>query len=531
MSMFSRFAALAALTVPLVASQNQSSDYTVNLGYAQYQGAPNGSAVQFFGIPYAAPPLGELRWRAPMDIESHSNYDPSVVQDATKRAPICVQGAPYWRANPNISETGSEDCLILDVLIPQKPTSAYLPVLVQIHGGGYDQGNSESNPGYALVNQSQGGLIYVSIQYRLDAFGFLSSTEIRENGDANAGLLDQRAALGWVQRNIRAFGGDPAQVTIIGGSAGGSSVMNQMILYGGVSNPPFRAVISEYPWWQNYHNSTVLQAQYRQMLDATSCSNLNCLRNQPTQTLIDAMQTTLNVSYALEGAGSGYYYWGDFYFGPSVDGNIIRDLPSNEFKQGHFTKVPLLVNHDQYEGYNYSPMNDTTQEAVTADLQTIFPYAKSSFFTRLYELYPSSDFNSSFFQRAQIYGDYIIDCPTYYMATATSDWGLPTWKLIFNAGTQKHGATSPFLFGPDASINNFTIAGIMKDWYLGFTLNLDPNSVSNSGISKPHWPEYQGGEYGFSIMDVNYTMIGVTPDQDANARCDFMHSQSYVVRN
>jgi carboxylesterase type B len=194
------------------------------------------SVNQYFGIRYAAPPLGELRWRAPMDIESHGGYDPSKVlrecrcgclrlakwyssliqTAATERGPICVQGAPYWRNNPTLNSTGSEDCLLLDILTPPDPVNGSLPVLVQMytlssptmlvlvlimhhrHGGGYDQGNSESNPGYLLVNQSQNQLIYVSIQYRLDAFGFLSSSEIRENGDANVGLLDQRAALNWV---------------------------------------------------------------------------------------------------------------------------------------------------------------------------------------------------------------------------------------------------------------------------------------------------------------------------------------------
>jgi len=180
-----------------------------------------------------------------MDIESHGGYDSSMTMPATSRGPVCVQAAPYWRQT--ITPGGSEDCLLLDVLVPQQPVSDCLPVLVNVHGGGYDQGNSQSNPGYSLVNQSMGNLIYVSIQYRLDAFGFLSSSEIRENGVANAGLLDQRAALNWVQRNIRAFGGDPSKVTVIGGSAGGGSVMDQMILYGGVTNPPFRAAIAEYP--------------------------------------------------------------------------------------------------------------------------------------------------------------------------------------------------------------------------------------------------------------------------------------------
>ncbi|KAK0261024.1 hypothetical protein B0A54_11791 [Friedmanniomyces endolithicus] len=524
---FLPFTAAVVSFIPLVTAQYGSSNYTVDLGYAKYRGVLNQSTIQYFGIRYAQPPLGELRWRAPQDIESHSGYDPSTVIDATKRGPICVQGSPYWRNNPTLNSTGSEDCLLLDVLTPTSPVSSSLPVMVQIHGGGYDQGNSESAPGYLIVNQSQGQMIYVSIQYRLDAFGFLGSYEIRENGNANAGLLDQRAALGWIQRNIRAFGGDPARITIIGGSAGGGSVVDQMILYGGVSNPPFRAAIAEYPWWQSYKNNTILEAQYREMLAATNCSTLGCLRSQDSATLIAAMQTSLDVAY-----NAHVYGWGDFYYGPSVDGDAIRDLPSNEFKRGHFTKVPLMTNRDGYEGYNYSPKNETTQEEETVDLQVIFPYAKQSFFHRLYQLYPAEDFNSTLFQRQSIYGDYIIACPTYYIATASSDWGQPTWKMIFDAGTELHGADGPFLWGPAASANNATLANIMKDWYLGFVLNLDPNSVNYSKTPKPYWPQYQSpGSANFSVMDVNYTQIGVIPDMDANPRCDFLHGQSYVVRN
>ena len=107
--------------------------------------------------------------------------------------------------------------------MPEKPQSTALPVLVMIHGGGYTQGSAYGNSYQGMINASHGSMIYVSTQYRLGAYGFLSSAEVRENGQANAGLLDQRSALDWIQRNIRSFGGDPSKVTIVGGSAGGGS--------------------------------------------------------------------------------------------------------------------------------------------------------------------------------------------------------------------------------------------------------------------------------------------------------------------
>jgi hypothetical protein len=146
----------------------------------------------------------------------------------------------------------------------------------------------------------------------------------------------------------------------------------------------------------------------------------------------------------------------------------------------------------------------------TTDLQILFPYAKQSFFTRLYESYPASDFNSTLFQRQTIFGNFIIDCPTYYMASAASDWGMPAWKLLFNAGTELHGATRPFLHVTNTTqINNITLGLIMKDWYASFAVNLDPNAQSFSGTPKPYWPQYiTDAAYNTSIMSVNYTMMG-----------------------
>ena len=163
-----------------------------------------------------------------------------------------------------------------------------------------------------------------------------------------------------------------------------------------------------------------------------------------------ALKTATQQTY-LDGYSPQLYGYGDFYYGPSVDGDVIRDLPSNEWKQGHFTKVPLLVDHNGYEGYNYGNQSITTASESQADLQTLWPAATTWFFDRLYQLYPREAYNSTFWQRQTLFGDYIINCPTYYTASAMADAGMPAWKLVFNAGTQLHGATSPFLLQPNDS--------------------------------------------------------------------------------
>lgn len=213
--------------------------------------------------------------------------------------------------------------------------------MVQIHGGGYTSGNAQSYPGDAMVAASNGTMIYVSIQYRLGIFGFLGSSAIADNGVLNAGLLDQRAALDWIQRNIRAFGGDPARVTIEGGSAGGGSVMLQLIANGGDDSPPFSAAIAEYPWWQPFANASEQERVYFEALKLSNCSTLACLRGVPSSALTTLDQAVQNASYPGPDAGYGVYTPG-----PVVDGKFIRALPDIEFKTGHFYDVPLLVDHD-----------------------------------------------------------------------------------------------------------------------------------------------------------------------------------------
>ncbi|THX62120.1 hypothetical protein D6D08_08567 [Aureobasidium pullulans] len=173
--------------------------------------------------------------------------------------------------------------------------------------------------------------MFVTIQYRLGGHGFLSPDAIEEKSAPDAGLLDVRAATEWVQRNIRTFGGDPSKITIWGGSAGGGAAANQLIMYGAQPSPPFRAAIAEYPW--------------------ISLSG---------EALTNAIDAPYEIGYA-----QGLYAYGDFDYGPAVDGRIIQDLPSRELEAGNFAKVPLITDHTTFEGAGFSNYFSTDQfEAV-----------------------------------------------------------------------------------------------------------------------------------------------------------------------
>jgi carboxylesterase type B len=148
-----------------------------------------------------------------------------------------------------------------------------------------------------------------AIQYRLGMFGFLGGSAISHDGSLNAGLLDQRLALEWVQRHIHSFGGDSTKVTIFGGSAGGSSVTYQLIAGGAYDDPPFSKAIAEYPWWQPLLNESTQNLQYETTLRLSNCKDLNCLRTSPVETLQLVNQWNQNVSYPGPGLGYGSFWW------------------------------------------------------------------------------------------------------------------------------------------------------------------------------------------------------------------------------
>ena len=206
------FAALLHLAV---------ADPTVDVAQGRLRGADAGGDVAVFrGVPYARPPLGDLRWRDPLPPEPWSG-----VRDAVEFAPACSQIGVSMPGEPQ-TPTG-EDCLYLNVWAPEGPPDAPLPVIVWVPGGGFVNGSTAA-PVYDGANLARRDVIVVTVGYRLGIMGFLAHSELTaesaQGGSGNYGLMDQIAALEWVQANISAFGGDPDNVTLAGQSAGATSV-------------------------------------------------------------------------------------------------------------------------------------------------------------------------------------------------------------------------------------------------------------------------------------------------------------------
>lgn len=280
-------------------------------------------------------------------------------------------------------------------------------------------------------------------------------------------------------------------------------------------------------------NQSQQETQLFETLRLANCSSVQCLRELSSAELAVLGPAVQNASYP---GATGY---GSFYFGPVVDGAFVRQRPSESFKAGLFYDVPLLVDREEYEGYGFSNMSQTSQAAQLMDAEKLFPYAGPAFFTRLYQLYPRSNYNSTFFQRQTWFGDFIINCPTYQMATRAVDTNgnrSAVFKLTFAAGTQRHGATIPFLANSDidwAGASNRTLAEIMTSYWLSFVQTHDPNPLRRANA--PFWPSYLSGSGDGSVkltnLAVTTTTISPQADVDAGAKCDFFGNNGQVVMN
>jgi para-nitrobenzyl esterase len=300
----------------------------------------------FKGIPYAAPPVGELRWKPPQSVKLWKG-----VRDGSQFGAICPQ--PKSRII-SLSESAkmSEDCLYLNVWTPAKRPKAVRPVMVWIHGGGNING-SGSSPLYDGTALAKKGVVLVTINYRLGPFGFfahpLLSKESEHGVSGNYGILDQIAALKWVRKNIRPFGGDPGRVTIFGESAGGMNV--NILMASPLAKGLFHRVISESgtalrrnrhlrePWYGQEPMEKQGERLAKELGLADAPDPLKALRALPAEKIIADTKPVLG---ELSGGGNQFNF--------VVDGWVIPDEIQTIFDQGKQNDVPLIVGANADEG-------------------------------------------------------------------------------------------------------------------------------------------------------------------------------------
>ncbi|KAJ5976536.1 hypothetical protein N7481_010243 [Penicillium waksmanii] len=520
--MFSR------VLIPLgaaVLTYAQSVTPIVDIGYAIHQASllkSTNTYYNFSNIRFAAPPVGELRFQGPVDPPGNRSAG---IQDGTY-GPICPQIYPNW-VSTGLSTTNdssveihtsddneSEDCLFLDVVVPEKIFESRnfgsgSPVMVWIYGGGYVAGDKLTgfNP-VGLLDRSKQSVIYVAMNYRLGAFGFLAGPSLQTNGTANVGLLDQRFALQWVQKYIHLFGGDPNRVTVFGESAGGGSIMHQITAYGGRNGrSPFQQAISMSPGFYPLPGNYAPEVSLQQFLKAANVSTVQEARQLSSAALIQANSEVVSLAP-----------YGSFIFGPSVDGDLIPAMPGKLLLQGSF----------DHKGLTFANPAIANDSAFAAAIKSWLPTASEAIVSYLATtLYPpifdgSQDYTTMLSRVALAIGEMEIACNAGFLAQAFS--GLGSRAYLFSVPPGRHGTDTPYAFytsGPFPGVENGTLAMILQDYFTQFAVTGDPNIP---GIT-PNFPLY-GKES--TVLNMNSTFISPLPDPAANPRCSWWQEALFV---
>lgn len=486
---------------PASPNSNLSRDQNiVDLGYVRYLGNhtttwPN--SVSYLGIPYAEPPLGDRRYRAPLPLDTArvTREANGKVVDTRSYPNFCIQGAISTNDHGG---AGSEDCLKINVYAPvgTKP-NAKLPVLAYIHGGGYVFGNPANWPFEHWIQQSP-NVIIVSIYYRLDSFGFLSTPGLEDGklGDLNAGFLDQIEALRWVQKHIDKFGGDPTKVTINGQSAGGSSIELHLIassgkeklFSGGIGQSVTRTPVPTPEQQQPLFDAFTQGAGCGR---GTLAQKMACLRSASISSLAIAQD---NVSATLTGYHS---------FHPVVDKKVITDFPTRLIQNGIFRKVPIIVG---------STTNETNARGPTIPdaLHTYFPSITDDAISTLEETYPVSAFASTDLRQQILTGDISYRCTRAIMASAWDAAGVKAYTYRYNqpdpaTGSSEtgHAAENYMMFrGTHTGTNGTTefstfdtseiaFSEELIAYWLSFVRTFDPNVHKLERA--PVWGRYTAG--------------------------------------
>jgi para-nitrobenzyl esterase len=495
----------AILVLPLTLFGSSATQVKIESG--TIEGKNYGRVHAFLGIPYAAPPVGDLRWKPPVAVAKWTG-----VRKAKDFGAHCMQGNVFGDMTFR-DPGGSEDCLSLNVWVPAKPSQPKLPVMVWIYGGGFVAGSTSEarQDGTQLAQQ---GVVVVSMNYRLGIFGFLVHPELaKESGrDAagNYGLLDQLAALHWVHDNIAAFGGDPENVTIFGESAGSFSVSAQMA--SPLAKGLFQKAIGEsggafFSGGLSFEPRAVREEKDVKAVTAKlGVSTLAELRALPAQKMLNAFAPPQSQG---------------FDFGPDVDGYFLPESVPAIFAAGKQNDVPLLAGWNQDEGSFEVASQKPTAESMKATAQKEFGNKASEFL----RLYPSDTDQQAARSNQDFAGDKFIAFSTWEWMEAQSKTGKqPIYRYRFDFGPPPdpkgpslgayHSAEIEYVFGQLDSKAKVAwtpehrqLSATMQKYWANFARTGDPN-----GSGLPKWPVYSAQD-GWPVMFLDAKSAAHKDDQ------------------
>ncbi|TGJ83809.1 hypothetical protein E0Z10_g4953 [Xylaria hypoxylon] len=540
----------------------------VDLGYQRHRAIAfneTGDYYNFTNIRFGQPPVGNLRWAAPQaPLRSKESY--ATIVDGSEQGGNCPQVGPCWlttqaafteayligdafdfhSTNEKIyaddacstplppsarDPLESEDCLFLDVLVPRpiydrrQNATSRAPVLVYIFSGGFTFG-AKNNFGpfggspAGLIDSSHisspDGLIYVALNYRLGALGWMFGDKFAsEGGVVNLGLHDQRMALEWVQKNIHLFGGDPKRVTVMGESSGGGSILMQMTAYGNGTKAPFQQAITQSGGWEPATVDLKLQNEiFDDYLSLLNVSSLKEARKLPSKTVIDANQVILlNSTY------------GTAYFGPVPDDSFVPDDPKRLLRDGKVDKsVKLLTSIAGNEGLRFTSSNITSEADFQQFIGLLFESANETVRNYLTETVYPPVFDGSLGytnqrERAGLFrGEIVITCNIRYLHDAVHQAG---YAHLWDAYPSLHLGDVAYVFwnGPqNFSPINGTIARVMQNYITSFAITTNPNNKES-----PHLAEYDGK----SMLRMSRSGFDIVADPTDNERCAYLGGAPY----
>ncbi|URQ68893.1 carboxylesterase family protein [SAR86 cluster bacterium] len=467
-------------------------DKQLTVGDVEYLGKyqTDSNTFIFRGIPYAEPPINNLRWKSPIPAKKNLNID------ARQFKAACMQDRyntdwyhtviKAFGGDPSLFDhinSMSEDCLYLNIWTKSLETSARKPVMVWIHGGN-DTAGWSYEPDYIGHNLANKDVVVVSIGYRLNIFGFFRHPNMNEQ-TGNFGLEDQILALKWLKKNIKYFGGDPNNITIFGESAGGAYVSYHLV--SPASEGLFEKAIIQSGGYNLISSYSLLDIQEahnfaKKATDVISSNNFEALRNTDPNKLLD-------ISKAM-----GYP------FHPIIDGNLIQKEILNIYSSGDLNKVDLIIGSNKNEEYLYID-KELTLEDLIKQIVEMNPDKTDKIISLL-------DLSDIPLASDRLGTNQLTACPSIFIARQMTKSGNKVFQYLFSKQRLKsenilsyHGAEIPYVFGTHdvylpTTNNDLKLTVNMMNYWTQFAKTGNPNSNETD----VYWDEF-GDDENYIILD------------------------------